>query len=237
MSFKGQLSKQSGKIVVVCQDATFQSSLEVMRGSLAALSPFGPTPKQKKVQCREAKRAEQPFLPSPQVWWQQLSCWLSVNLLTANEVEGEVSFNDIHTKTYVAENPWLFFEVSPSCYHILASCCVWLVGWCGFLFACLWFFVRLCVVVVDFFFSAAKLIKMDISNKLSNAELQKFFTVQNRPGKINNPRSGRACKYWHVQARKQNLGTIKNGLGIAVFQIIAWKICIYLLSWLRRRQL
>lgn len=112
----------------------------------------------------------------------------------------------------------------------------WLVGVvfcllvCGFLYD----YVLLWLI---FFFSAAKLIKMDISNKLSNAELQKFFTVQNRPGKINNPRSGRACKYWHVQARKQNLGTIKNGLGIAVFQIIAWKICIYLLSWLRRRQL
>lgn len=66
-------------------------------------------------------------------------------------------------------------------------------------------------------FAAVKLIKMDISNKLSSPELERFFTRWNRPGKINNPRSGRACKYWHIQARKEKLGKIKNGLGIAIF--------------------
>lgn len=63
---------------------------------------------------------------------------------------------------------------------------------------CLGFFMTLCCRVFGFggFFSAAvKLIKMDISNKLSSPELERFFTEQNKPGKINNPRSGRACKY------------------------------------------
>lgn len=84
-------------------------------------------------------------------------------------------------------------------------------------------FVLWLYVVVVVVFAAVKLIKMDISNKLSSPKLERFFTEWNRPGKINNPRSGRACKYWHVQARKQKLGKIKNGLGIAIFQVIAWK--------------
>lgn len=58
---------------------------------------------------------------------------------------------------------------------------------------------------------------MDISNKLSSLELERFFTEWNRPGKINNPRSGRACKYWHVQARKQKLGENKKWVGDCYF--------------------
>lgn len=107
--------------------------------------------------CDAGRQEEQPSPPSRQVWWQQLSCWLSVNLLTANEVKGEVPFSDIHRCWQPLAIFGKFFP--PPDLSIILS-----------LFRFVFKTVCCCC-----FSSAVKLIKMDISNKLSSPKPERFF--------------------------------------------------------------